>query len=116
GGLSSFAVDADGEIYLCVLGQNEKATGQLLKLVPGPAAAPTAPATLSATRLFPDTELLAPAAELFPYEVNASFWSDHKQKSRWIYVPPGEPITFRSQGEWTFPAGTVAVKHFELAT
>jgi hypothetical protein len=31
-------------------------------------------------------------------------------------LPPRGPITFSPRGEWSFPAGTVFVKHFELAT
>jgi hypothetical protein len=47
--------------------------------------------------------------------VNAPFWSDHKQKSRWLHLPAGAHIGFHAEREWDFPAGTVAVKHFDLA-
>jgi hypothetical protein len=98
-------VDREGEVYLCVLGNNEKATGSLQKLVRAPSGLPPAPATLSQTHLFSDVARLAPAAALFPYQVNAPFWSDHKVKTRWLFVPPGSHIGFRPEGDWTFPWG-----------
>jgi hypothetical protein len=114
GGVASLATDREGEVYLCVLGNNEKATGSLQRLVRAPAGLPPAPATLTQTRLFDDVGRLAPAGALFPYQVNAPFWSDHKVKTRWLFVPPGGRIGFRPEGDWTFPAGTIAVKHFDL--
>jgi len=114
GGLSSFAVDEDGEIHLCILGNNEAATGSLQKLVRVPPSPHEVPATLSATGLFPDTAALVAARELFPYVLNTPFWSDHATKSRWLYVPPETRIGFRAEGEWVFPRGTVAVKHFDI--
>ncbi len=115
-GLASFAVDDRGEPYLCVLGDNDRGTGTLQKLVRAPAAEAPAPATLSATGLFADTARLVPRPDLFPYQVNLPFWSDHADKSRWLYLPPGQKIGFSTNGNWTFPAGTIAVKHFDLAT
>ena len=113
-GISSFALDREGEVYLCILGQNDQRTGSLQKLVPV-RGAPVAPPTLAQTGLFADLGRLTAAPGLFPYEVNAAFWSDHKQKRRWLHVPAGAHIGFRPQGEWDFPAGTIAVKHFDLA-
>jgi glucose/arabinose dehydrogenase len=114
-GLSSFAVDHRGELYLCILGDNDRGTGTLQKLVRAPAAARAAPATLSQTGLFQDTARLEPTPGLFPYQVNAPFWSDHADKSRWLSLPAGAKIGFAAQGTWTFPRGTIAVKHFDLA-
>ena len=51
-----------------------------------------------------------------PYDLNVPFWSDGAEKSRWICLPPGELISFSTNGEWGFPPGTVFVKNFELAT
>jgi glucose/arabinose dehydrogenase len=115
GGLSSFATDARGEPYLLVLGDNQHGTGTLRRLVRAPQPERPMPATLSATRLFEDLATLRPSPALFPYEVNAPFWSDHKQKQRWLSVPSGARVVFRPEGQWTFPPGTVAVKHFDLA-
>jgi glucose/arabinose dehydrogenase len=114
-GLSSFAHDDRGEPYFCVLGDNDRGTGTLQKLVRAPRAERPAPATLSATGLFADTAALVPQAGLFPYQVNAAFWSDHADKTRWLYLPPGTRIGFQPEDSWKLPAGTVAVKHFDLA-
>ncbi len=59
---------------------------------------------------------LAPAAALLPYDLIVPFWSDGAAKTRWISVPGGEKIKFAATGEWSFPRGTVFVKHFDLAT
>jgi uncharacterized repeat protein (TIGR03806 family) len=71
------------------------------------------PAHLSQTGAFKDTRNLVPADGLIPYDLVVSFWSDGASKQRWISVPK-EPIGFAPTGEWTFPAGLVLVKTFEL--
>jgi uncharacterized repeat protein (TIGR03806 family) len=73
------------------------------------------PPLLSQTGAFQDTRHLTPSDGLIPYEINVSFWADGAHKSRWMALPEGK-IGFAPRGEWTFPAGTVFVKHFELAT
>ena len=81
------------------------------------------PSLLSQTGAFMDTPTLAHANGLITYSVNTPLWSDDAFKTRWFSVPnDGAPFTqseqigFGTNGEWTFPAGTVFVKHFELAT
>ncbi|MDB6020549.1 MAG: hypothetical protein JWQ04_406 [Pedosphaera sp.] len=79
------------------------------------------PPLLSQTGAFKDVRRLIPADSLIPYDLNVAFWSDGASKSRWISVPhdagSGSPqIGFAPTGEWTFPNGTVFVKHFEIAT
>jgi uncharacterized repeat protein (TIGR03806 family) len=73
------------------------------------------PALLSQTAAFRDTRRLLARDGLVPYELNVSFWSDGAHKQRWMALPDGQ-IVYSRQGEWKFPAGTVFVKHFELAT
>jgi uncharacterized repeat protein (TIGR03806 family) len=73
------------------------------------------PPLLSQTGAFKDTRNLIPSDGLMPYELDVSFWSDGAHKQRWMALPEGK-IGFAAQGEWTFPNGTVFVKHFELAT
>ena len=111
-GLSSFGVDHDGELYLCRLG----ARGAIFRLARAGRAGGGWPRTLSGTRAFRDLATLAPRPGLLPYEVNSPLWSDGAAKSRWIAVPEGQAIGFSSAGPWTFPAGTVFIKHFEIAT
>ncbi|HLX65153.1 MAG TPA: Ig-like domain-containing protein, partial [Planctomycetota bacterium] len=87
-----------------------------------PLSSGSIPATLSATGAFslPFTAL-TPSTGLIPYNVNTPLWSDNAQKMRWMALPNnGSPYTadqqigFASTGEWTFPNGTVFVKHFDL--
>lgn len=72
------------------------------------------PATLSQTGLLADPANGVASASLLPYELNVPFWSDGARKQRWIAVPDGSAIRFAAQGSWTFPAGTIFVKTFEL--
>jgi hypothetical protein len=79
------------------------------------------PALLSATGAFSNVSTLTPAPGLIPYTVNSPLWSDGAVKTRWLAVPnDGSPyasteqIGFAPTGEWSFPDGTVFVKHFEL--
>jgi uncharacterized repeat protein (TIGR03806 family) len=60
---------------------------------------------------------------LIPYDVNVPLWSDGAVKTRWMSVPNGgapfttdEEVGFAATGEWTFPTGTIFVKHFDLVT
>jgi uncharacterized repeat protein (TIGR03806 family) len=81
----------------------------------------TVPALLSETGAFKNTRTMLAGPALIPYEINAPFWSDGAAKRRWISVPhrsTGESTSIRYSptGEWKFPAGTVFLKHFELAT
>jgi uncharacterized repeat protein (TIGR03806 family) len=71
------------------------------------------PALLSQTGVFKDIRNLVPTDGLIPYDLVVPFWSDGASKLRWISVPK-EPIGFAPTGEWTFPAGLVLVKTFEL--
>jgi uncharacterized repeat protein (TIGR03806 family) len=73
------------------------------------------PQLLSQTGVFSDTPNRIVTPGLIPYDLNAAFWSDGADKSRWIAVPRGR-IAFSSTGEWRFPDGTVFVKDFDLPT
>jgi len=86
-------------------------------------SAGTLPTLLSQTGAFMDAPTMAHANGLITYAVNSPLWSDGAYKTRWLAVPnggapftPESQIGFATNGEWTFPAGTVFVKHFELAT
>lgn len=71
------------------------------------------PKLLSQTGVFSDTARLIPSPGLIPYDLIVPFWSDGADKLRMIAVPDGK-IAFAPTGEWSFPAGTVFVKTFEL--
>lgn len=79
------------------------------------------PQWLSETGAFKDVKSLTPVDALIPYDLNVPFWSDGAAKQRWVSVPndparQAAKIKFAPTCEWTFPAGTVFVKHFEIAT
>ncbi len=73
------------------------------------------PPTLADTGAFSDLVSLTPNPGIVPYDLNVSFWSDNAIKSRWFSVPNTDlAITFNPTANWSFPTGTVWVKHFEL--
>lgn len=73
------------------------------------------PAKLSETGLFACLDDMSPAPGVIPYAVNSPLWSDGALKRRWIALPGGATIGFSRDGAWSFPVGSVFVKHFELA-
>jgi uncharacterized repeat protein (TIGR03806 family) len=81
-----------------------------------PRATGEIPKLLSQTGAFSDVAMLTPSEFLVPYDLNVSFWSDGADKSRWACVPPGEVVHFSLAGEWSFPPGTIFVKHFDFVT
>ena len=81
----------------------------------------SAPATLSLTTLFDNLTTLSPHTGLMPYDVNSPAWADGAQARRWLALPNnGAPITSTQKitnaatAPWSFPVGTVIVKHFDL--
>jgi len=80
------------------------------------------PLLLSETGVYSNTPNRIPASGLIPYVPNTPLWSDGAQKSRYVAVPnsggiitPSEQIAFVPTNSWTFPAGTIFVKNFDLA-
>jgi glucose/arabinose dehydrogenase len=73
------------------------------------------PATLADTGAFTNLTSFAPGAGIVPYGLNVPFWSDNAIKTRWFSVPNTNlTIGFNPTGNWSFPTGTVWIKHFEL--
>jgi uncharacterized repeat protein (TIGR03806 family) len=112
-GLSSFGLDANGELYMC---QMSSIGGRIYKLQRGGPASQPMPRLLSQTGAFANTTGLTPASGLIPYDVASPLWSDGAIKTRWMAIPSTDRIAFAPTGEWTFPNGSVFVKHFELPT
>jgi hypothetical protein len=88
-----------------------------------PALPGSVPTELSLTGVFSNTPAMIPTNGLIPYNPNVQFWSDGAVKTRYLSVPntgspltSGEQIAFAPTGSWTFPAGTVFVKTFQLQT
>ena len=112
-GLSSFGLDADGEIYFC---QMSSIGGHIFTLARGgpPPPSKLIPKHLSQTGVFSDMKKMTPADFLIPYQPITPLWSDGAQKLRWMALPDDSHIHFAGTGEWQFPAGTVFVKTFQL--
>jgi glucose/arabinose dehydrogenase len=94
----------------------EITTGRIGRLIylDDPVGIPLPP-TLADTGAFADLDTLTPQPGIVPYAVNAPFWADHALLSRWFAVPhPEEVIAFHPTANWTLPAGTVWIKHFDL--
>ena len=112
-GLSSFGTDANGELYFC---QMSSIGGRIFKLQRGgpPPPARVMPKLISETGVFTDPKKLVPADFLIPYAPNSPLWSDGAVKTRWFTLPTNSVINFSANSEWTFPAGSVFVKNFDL--
>jgi uncharacterized repeat protein (TIGR03806 family) len=74
---------------------------------------PTPPAKLSAYGLFTDPAAKIPAAGVTPYVLNTALFSDYADKRRYVYVPTGKSMTYKAEGSFEFPIGSVLVKTFE---
>lgn len=77
-------------------------------------SAPDFPQTLSETGAFENMDTLNIEAGIYPYEPNVAFWSDYAIKSRWVSIPGSEQVTYSEDEPWTFPTGSIWIKHFEL--
>lgn len=109
-GITSFGVDADGELYFLTLGANSKI--QRLETI---GTELNAPVVLSDVGIFQDLEALTPRDGFVDYTVQSPLWSDGADKQRWLALPHGEAVGFTETGPWSFPDGTVFVKHFAMA-
>jgi len=110
GGIVAFGTDpSNSDILMADIN-----SGTIHRLATGDAGT-SFPSTLSETGLFTDVSDLSPAPGLLPYEPNVPFWSDYAVKRRWMIIPDGtSTITWSCDGSWTFPSGTVWVKHFDM--
>jgi uncharacterized repeat protein (TIGR03806 family) len=108
--IASFGQDVDGEAYIVHLG------GTLHKIVPGAGGGRQIPTQLSASGCVSTNAPTQPAAGLIPYAPTAPFFSDGAVKTRWLALPDGQRIVVESDGDFTFPSGSVLMKNFRLGT
>ncbi|WP_235902903.1 SO2930 family diheme c-type cytochrome [Sandarakinorhabdus oryzae] len=54
----------------------------------------------------------APTVGVQPYTLNTPLFSDHAEKFRYVWLPPGTRADYRTTGVLAFPVGTVLVKRF----
>lgn len=110
-GITSFGVDRNNELYILNLGEEAK-----IHRLARTGGFSNAPLHLSEVGVFTETEgSLTPNESLVPYGVQSPLWSDGAEKQRWVSLPEGETAEFAEHGSWSFPVGTVFVKHFDLA-
>ena len=53
-----------------------------------------------------------PAEGVIPYSVSAQLFSDYALKSRFIVLPEGQRLQYKSDGSFDFPQGSVLIKTF----
>ena len=106
-GVVDFATTEEGDIYAVTTGGN-------LFILEQKMVTEAFPEELSEIGVFEDMTNLDPIEGVLPYEVNAPFWSDGALKRRWISLPDDSKIGFNETSKWTFPIGTVFIKHFDI--
>ncbi|NNF66833.1 MAG: DUF642 domain-containing protein [Gammaproteobacteria bacterium] len=120
-GINSYLLDRQGRILMAKTAGSLSPNGQIFEYVINGSPNPEPPQFLSATAAFDNIATLDVHDGCVPYELIEPFWSDGAIKSRWLCLPndgshdtPGEKITFSEEDEWSFPVGTVLIKHFEM--
>ena len=109
--IASFGEDDEGEVYLLSF------DGGIYRIIATSKPENTFadwPKLLSETGLFASMKTKEPAADLIPYEVNAPFWSDDAEKSRFFRLPEGGQLVYRESGSWEVPVGATVVKNFQV--
>jgi glucose/arabinose dehydrogenase len=109
---SAFGIDpSNGDVLI-----TNHAAGRIVRLTSSSSApVEPLPETLSETGIFSDLQSLEPHPGIVPYEVVLAPWSDQAQTKRWFSIPdPEKKIGFSPEGAWSFPPGTVWVKHFSM--
>lgn len=59
-----------------------------------------------------ELKTLAPAANVFAYDVNAPLFSDYAEKARFIALPLGTKMKYHAESAFEFPVGTTLIKNF----
>ena len=72
------------------------------------------PLWLSDTGIYEDLSSLTPSTAFITYVPRFELHSHGAGKSRLLHLPPNTSITRETDGSWTFPVGTIAVKTFTL--
>lgn len=117
GNLSTWGQDQDGEVFM----GDVRSTGPLYMLERRDESVPDAPELLSETGAFSNILAGEPSSTWVPYDMNQSFWSDRALKHRYLALPTDgvrdaaeERIGFSATAPWSYPTGTVFMKHMEL--
>ncbi|MDF1694726.1 MAG: PQQ-dependent sugar dehydrogenase [Saprospiraceae bacterium] len=120
--ISGIHLQDDGNIFVTIYGESAISPSKIFQLkriteVEDP------PAKLSELGVFKNLQSLEVEEGILPYEVNSPLWSDGAHKKRWMALPNDgkfdskeEKINFSNTDTWSFPEGTVFIKHFEMPT
>ena len=95
-------------VVLAGLGGASPPAGVDLDRVLGETLAPR----LSDYRLFLDPGADQPNAGVVPYDLATPLFTDHADKHRFVFTPPGRPVGYAASGVLDFPVGSVLVKTF----
>jgi uncharacterized repeat protein (TIGR03806 family) len=108
----SFAEGNDGELY--VLSFEDDAVYKIVDSDPvdPPPGTTTVAELLSETGCFEAANPQNPLPGLIPFDIAAPLWSDAAAKTRLLAMPDDRQVTIESDGDFTFPIGTVLVKNF----
>ncbi len=109
--ISAFGTDpSNGDILLA-----DQSEHTIKRLVRASSSGTQFPPTLADVGAFSNLQDLSPHAGIVPYSINVPFWSDYAHKTRWFSVPNiNLYLGFDPVGAWSFPTGTVWIKHFDL--
>jgi glucose/arabinose dehydrogenase/mono/diheme cytochrome c family protein len=111
-GVAAFGLDPSRQDILMTLPWD---AGEIQRLIYRTTTSAPLPQRLSDTGAFSNLGTLQPHAGIVPYDINTPFWSDGALKRRWFSVPRlNQFIGFNSNANWSFPTGTVWIKHFDL--
>ncbi|MGI9243358.1 MAG: hypothetical protein ACR2RV_21345, partial [Verrucomicrobiales bacterium] len=90
--------------------------GRIRRLTVG-ASDTSFPRTIHETGFFADLGDLTPQPGGHPYNPKLRFWSDFAEKTRWFLMEDSlDKMIYSKDGAWTYPNGTVWVKHFDYPT
>ncbi len=112
--ITSFALDADGELVISDHRGNDQGGFYRLERQTKSATA-NFPRKLSETGLFASVKGHKMVPGPISYSVNAPLWSDGAHKERWMVLPGDKPaIDMTASRGWNLPDETVLVKSFAL--
>lgn len=113
GGITTFGVDAQNELYFSTIGKEAR----IHRLAPSKtfANAPKLLSQVGGVAAKPPTAASTQPYDVHGYDVQNPLWSDGARKHRWLALPRGQKVAFEPRVAWRFPAGAVFVKHFDIA-
>jgi len=110
--IAAFGEDSAGEVFLLSF------DGKIYRIVPTDEPQDFLadwPKDLAATEIFADVRKRKMSDKYVAYSVNAPFWSDGAEKTRYFRLPTDTSIKYQPDGTWEVPVGTEIVKNFRAA-